>query len=85
MRQKSIQMTKRMLAYCAGLFIMAMGVSFSGTDDLGMSPVNSIPYVLSEIFTKLSMGTWIIIIFSLYIAFQFILLGQNFQFWRICS
>lgn len=57
MRQKSIQMTKRMLAYCAGLFIMAMGVSFSGTDDLGMSPVNSIPYVLSEIFTKLSMGT----------------------------
>ncbi len=83
MRQKSIQMTKRMLAYCAGLFIMAMGVSFSGTADLGMSPVNSIPYVLSEIFTKLSMGTWIIIIFSLYIAFQFILLGQNFQFWRI--
>lgn len=83
MKQKSIQMTRRILAYCTGLFIMAMGVSFSGTADLGMSPVNSIPYVLSEIFTKLSMGTWIIIIFSLYIAFQFILLGQNFQPWRI--
>lgn len=56
---------------------------FSGKADLGMSPVNSIPYVLSEIYTGLSMGTWIIIIFSLYIAIQFLLLGKNFQPWRI--
>lgn len=83
MKQKSIQMAKRILAYCSGLFIMAMGVSFSGAADLGMSPVNSIPYVLSEIFTRLSMGTWIIIIFSLYIAIQFLILRREFQIWRI--
>ena len=83
MKQKSIQIAKRILIYCAGLFIMAMGVSFSGKADLGMSPVNSIPYVLSEIYTSLSMGTWIIIIFSLYIAIQFLVLGKNFQPWRI--
>lgn len=67
-KQKALQMSKRILCYCAGLFLMAMGVSFSGKADLGMSPVNSIPYVLSEIYTGLSMGTWIIIIFLLYIA-----------------
>ena len=72
-------MSKRILCYYAGLFLMTMGVSFSGKADLGMSPVNSIPYVLSEIYTGLSMGTWIIIIFSLYIAIQFLLLGKNFQ------
>lgn len=83
MKQKCIQLIRSILVYCTGLFIMAMGVSFSGTADLGMSPVNSIPYVLSEIFTQLSMGTWIIIIFSLYIAIQFVLLGRNFQPWRI--
>lgn len=83
MKEKSIQMAKRIITYCAGLFVMAMGVSFSGTADLGMSPVNSIPYVLSEIFTTLSMGTWIIIIFSLYIIIQFVILGKNFQPWRI--
>ena len=83
MKQKTLQMSKRILCYCAGLFLMAMGVSFSGKADLGMSPVNSIPYVLSEIYTGLSMGTWIIIIFSLYIAIQFLLLGKNFQPWRI--
>lgn len=63
MKQNNMQMSRRILVYCAGLFIMAMGVSFSGRADLGMSPVNSIPYVLSEIFTELSMGNWIIIIF----------------------
>ena len=83
MKQKSIEMAKSILVYCMGLFIMAMGISFSGTANLGMSPVNSIPYVLSEIFTALSMGTWIIIIFSLYILIQFIILGRNFQPWRV--
>lgn len=72
-------MSKRIRCYCAGLFLMAMGASFSGKADPGMSPVISIPYVLSEIYTGLSMGTWIIIIFSLYIAIQFLLLGKNFQ------
>lgn len=83
MKEKGIQRAKHLLVYCAGLFIMAIGVSFSATADLGMSPVNSIPYVLSEIFTALSMGTWIIIIFSLYIAIQFLILWRNFQPWRV--
>ena len=30
-------------------------------------------------FTTLSMGNWIIIIFSLYIVLQFVLQGKNFQ------
>ena len=76
-------MFRKIVIYCLGLFIMAMGVSFSGSADLGMSPVNSIPYVLSEIFTQLSMGTWIIIIFSLYILIQFTILGKNIQPTRI--
>lgn len=83
MKEKGMQMGKRVLLYCVGLFIMAMGVSFSGTADLGMSPVNSIPYVLSEIFTFLTMGTWIIIIFSMYIVVQFLILGHDLQPWRV--
>ena len=79
MKHSAITLLKKVLVYCAGLFIMAMGVSFSGTADLGMSPVNSIPYVLSEIFTFLSMGTWIIVIFSLYILIQFLILGRDLQ------
>ncbi len=70
---------KRVLVYCVGLFILALGVSFSKVADLGMSPVNSIPYVLSEIFTSLSMGTWVIIVFSTYIVVQFLILGKDIQ------
>ncbi len=83
MKQGGIKLARRIFLYCAGLFLMAMGVSFSGTADLGMSPVNSIPYVLSEIFTFLTMGNWIIVIFSLYILLQFLILGRDFQPWRV--
>lgn len=79
MKQKCMTIAKKIYIYCIGLFVMALGVSFSGMADLGMSPVNSIPYVLSEIFTSLSMGTWILIIFSLYILIQFIILGKRIQ------
>ena len=78
-KQKCMTIAKKIYIYCIGLFVMALGVSFSGMADLGMSPVNSIPYVLSEIFTSLSMGTWILIIFSLYILIQFIILGKRIQ------
>ena len=79
MKENRQTLMRKVMIYCAGLFIMAAGVSLSGMADLGMSPVNSIPYVLSEIFTFLSMGTWIIVIFSLYILIQFIILGWDLQ------
>lgn len=41
--------------------------------------MNSIPYVLSEMFPILTMGTWVILIFSLYILVQFLILGRNVQ------
>ncbi len=62
---------------------MAVGISFSKVADMGMSPVNSLPYVLSEIFKGISMGTWVIIVFCIYIFIQFLILGKNFKPWRI--
>ena len=40
---------KRLLLYAVGLFIMAVGVSFSVLSGLGVSPIDTIPYVTSEI------------------------------------
>ena len=39
----------RVLFYCIALFFMALGVAFSANSDLGISPVNSLPYVISDI------------------------------------
>lgn len=44
------------LFYVLGLFVMAFGVTFAANSNLGMSPVNSIPSVLSAI-TNIEMGT----------------------------
>ena len=45
----------RVLFYCIALFFMALGVAFSANSDLGISPVNSLPYVISDI-VKLLLG-----------------------------
>lgn len=70
---------KRILAYCLGLFIMALGVSLSVLSDLGVSPMSSIPYVLSQIVPAISMGTFTTGLFCCYIAIQAVLLGRKFQ------
>lgn len=70
---------KRILVYCVGLFVMAMGVSLSVLSDLGVSPMSSIPYVLSEIIPSISMGTFTTGLFCSYIAIQAILLGKKFH------
>ena len=40
---------KRVILYAVGLLFMAFGVAFSVNSNLGVSPVNSLPYVISKI------------------------------------
>lgn len=70
---------KRLFVWCVGLFIMAVGVSLSVLSDLGVSPMNSLPYVLSEIITSVSMGTFTTALFCSYIIIQAVLLGRKFK------
>ena len=64
--------------YLAGLFILAMGVAFSVKTQLGISPINVLPYVLSEIFFW-SQGTWIAITYSVFVLAQIAILGKAFK------
>ena len=68
----------RVLFYCIALFFMALGVAFSANSDLGISPVNSLPYVISDI-VKMQPGTCVTIVFCIYILVQVILLGKEFN------
>ena len=47
--QKYRNYIRRTVVYLLGLFIMALGVSVSKASQLGVSPVNSIPSVVSDI------------------------------------
>ena len=66
------------LFYVIALFFMAMGVAFSANSNLGISPVNSLPYVISDI-VGIAPGTAVIIVFCSYIVVQILLLRKEFQ------
>lgn len=69
---------RRVVIYIVGLLFLAFGVAFSVNSNLGVSPVNSLPYVVSLI-TETDMGTCVIVIFGSYILVQILLLRRNFQ------
>lgn len=64
--------------YILGLFILALGVAFSINSQLGVSPVNSLPYVISLI-TGQDMGKVVICVFSFYILLQLLILRKEFK------
>lgn len=73
-----IQWGLRVLLYMLGLFLLAVGVAFSINSNLGVSPVNSLPYVISQI-SGAAMSTCVIIVFCSYILLQVLVLRKEFN------
>ncbi len=73
---------KRVLLYCLGLLLLAFGVTFSIKSNLGVSPVNSIPYVLSIVFV-IDQGLLTVAVFCSYILLQIILLRKDFKMFNL--
>lgn len=68
----------RIASYCLGLLLLAFGVTFSIKSSLGVSPVNSLPYVLSLI-SGFNQGMLTTGVFSFYILVQIIILRKEFK------
>lgn len=73
MRMSKFVLMKRVLVYLIGMFLASLGVAVSVKSNMGVSPVNSLAKVLSEVFTFCSMGVWTIIVFTLYVVIIFII------------
>lgn len=69
----------RLTQYVIGLFLLALGARLSVSSDLGVSPLNSIPFVLSQI-SGLTLGTCVVLVCALFILVQIALLGRKFPF-----
>lgn len=72
------QFSRRIIVYTIGLFIMALGVSVSKISNLGVSPVNSVPSVLSDIL-EVDMGICTTGVFLVFIVIQILILRKEFQ------
>lgn len=69
---------RRIIVMVAGLWIMAMGVSFSIIAGLGTSPISSLPYTLS-LLTPLTVGSATILVNALMVLLQVIILRRRFH------
>ena len=68
----------RLLVYIAGLFICAFGVAFAINSDLGLSPINSFPYVVSQI-TGIRMGLCLTALLIFFMLLQIVILRREFK------
>ncbi|MEG1710724.1 MAG: DUF6198 family protein [Clostridia bacterium] len=74
----NIKLLYRILIYILGLFILALGVVFSINSRLGVSPVNSLPYIISVILHA-DLSVCVVSVFSFYILLQIIILKKDFK------
>lgn len=72
------QFAIRLAVYCLGLLVLAFGIALSVNCNLGVSPVSSLPYVVSQIL-GISLGTCTTIVYAIYVLFQMLLNGKKFQ------
>ena len=68
---------RRYLIFIVGLLLNSFGVAFVTKAALGTSPIAAIPYSLSLIIPKLSLGNWTIIFSLFLIVIQIILLRKK--------
>ena len=69
---------RKAAVYAAGLLFMAFGVAFSVNSGLGVSPVNSLPYVVSLVL-GVDMGSCVIAVFCCYVLVQIVIYRRDFK------
>lgn len=69
-------MTNRILLYAIGVVILALGVTLNTKTGLGVSPLISVPYSITESF-HLNTGNGILLYYSLICVLQVIIAGKS--------
>ena len=73
------ELIKRYILLIIGLFLSALGVAFTKHAELGVSPISSVPNVLSYKFTFFTIGSWLIVWNCILIGGQILILRKKFQ------
>ena len=76
---KKAEIAKRYILFIISLFISGLGVAFTKTGELGVSPISSVANVLSLRFTDISIGNWLIITNCIMVLGQILILRKNFK------
>lgn len=79
-----MKMVLRVAFYILGLFVLALGVTFAVNSNLGISPVSSVPYAISQVLQhhgigNLTFGNCTTLVFCFYVLLQVVLLRRQFK------
>lgn len=77
-REDIMLWSRRFLVYCAGLFIMALGVIFSVKSALGVSPVTCLANVVSSV-SGWDLGVCTMGTYCVYITAELVILRRDFR------
>lgn len=69
------QMAFRLLIYAAGLIILACGITMNTKTGMGVSPIISVPYSISEIW-GLNFGNMTFIVYTIFVIIQAVLMHR---------
>ena len=72
------QFVLRITIYLFSLALLAMGVAIAINSDLGVSPVNCLPYALAQIL-EVPLSTSIIIVYTIFVLLQIAILKKDFK------
>lgn len=78
MKRKPAKLAPRLGIYLVGLVVLAFGITLAVNSNLGVSPVTSLPYVVSQVL-HVTLGTCTVIVYTCYIFLQMLLKGGKFQ------
>lgn len=76
---KALKKCIDVLIYLVGLTVIAIGINLSKLSGLGISPVSSIPGVLSAKFPSASLGSMVIIVYCALVLAQVLVLRKKFR------
>lgn len=72
-----MELLRRYAVFMVGLLVVSFGIALTTRAGMGASPVAAIPYSLSLIWPRLSLGNWTILFSFLLIAVQPLLLRKR--------
>lgn len=73
------ELVKRWALFVIGLFFSGVGVAITRHGSLGVSPISSVPNIVSIKWTFLTFGTWLMIGNVLMLIAQVVILRKNFK------
>ena len=68
----------RLLIFCAGLVVLSLGIDLNTKTQLGISPINSVPFNVHKL-TGLPLWVCVYVLYLLFILMQWLLLKKDFH------